>query len=77
MLDFGPGDASYKQQFSNESREERNALVFAPTLRARRINLTRAAILAPARVAHLALSSANLTDPVRTRLRAGRSRVGG
>ena len=32
-LDFGPGDAAYKQQFSNESRQERNVVVFAPTLR--------------------------------------------
>ena len=69
VLDFGPGDASYKQQFSNESREERNALVFAPTFRARRINLTRTAILAPARLAHVALASTNLTDRARARLR--------
>ena len=33
VLDFGPGDAAYKQQFSNESREERNVVVFAPTFR--------------------------------------------
>ena len=38
VLDFGPGDAAYKQQFSNESVQERNLVVFAPTFRARRIN---------------------------------------
>jgi Acetyltransferase (GNAT) domain len=69
VLDFGPGDASYKQQFSNGSREERDAVVFAPTFRGRRINLTRTAILAPARAAHAALESANLTDRTRARLR--------
>ncbi len=47
VLDFGPGDAAYKEQYSNESREERNVVVFAPTFRARRINATRTAILGP------------------------------
>jgi hypothetical protein len=69
VLDFGPGDAAYKQQFSNESREERNAVVFAPTLRGRRINAMRAAILGPARLARAGLDAAQLTGRVRAGLR--------
>jgi hypothetical protein len=75
VLDFGPGDAAYKQQFSNESWEEQNLVIFAPTLRARRINLTRTLILAPVRVARKVLDATKLTDRVRAgwrkRLRAG------
>ncbi len=48
VLDFGPGDATYKQQFSTESHEEQNVVVFAPTLRGRRLNATRTLVLAPA-----------------------------
>jgi Acetyltransferase (GNAT) domain len=68
-LDFGPGDAAYKQQFSNASREERNHVVFAPSFRARRINATRTAILVPARAAKAALDAAGLTRRVRAQLR--------
>ena len=73
-LDFGPGDAAYKQQFSNRSRRERNVVVFAPSLRGRQINATRTAILAPARLARATLDAASLTDRVRTgwRRRLGR-----
>jgi hypothetical protein len=69
VLDFGPGDARYKRQFSNESRQESNIVLFAPTLRARRINAVRTAILGPARIARLALDAAGVTDQVRTGLR--------
>jgi hypothetical protein len=65
-LDFGPGDAAYKQQFSNRSRLERNVVIFAPSLRGRRINATRTAILAPARLGRVTLDAAGLTDRVRT-----------
>jgi hypothetical protein len=65
VLDFGPGDAAYKEQFSNRSRVERNAVLFAPTLRARRINATRTAILGPARAAKHVLDATRLTDRVR------------
>jgi hypothetical protein len=74
VLDFGPGDSAYKQQFSNESHEERNLVLFAPTFRARRINGARTAILAPARLAREALDAARLTDRVRSGWR-GRRRL--
>ena len=72
VLDFGPGDAAYKRQFSNESRQESNIVLFAPTFRARRINAMRTAILGPARIARLALDAAGVTDQVRTGLRGAR-----
>lgn len=76
VLDFGPGDAPYKQQFSNESRLERNTVVFAPTARGVSINARRTAILGPAYVARRALDAANLTDRVRSDWR-GRLRHAG
>jgi CelD/BcsL family acetyltransferase involved in cellulose biosynthesis len=69
VLDFGPGDAPYKEQYANEMREERNAVIFAPTFRARRINATRTAILGPTRLAKAALDKTHLTSRVKTRLR--------
>jgi CelD/BcsL family acetyltransferase involved in cellulose biosynthesis len=69
VLDFGPGDTTYKEQFSNRSLEERHAVVFAPTLRARRINVTRTAILVPARAAKQVLDATQLTDRVRGLMR--------
>jgi CelD/BcsL family acetyltransferase involved in cellulose biosynthesis len=71
VLDFGPGDATYKLQFSSESREERNTIVFAPTLRGRRLNATRTLVLAPARGARRLLDETGLTDKVRARWRRG------
>jgi CelD/BcsL family acetyltransferase involved in cellulose biosynthesis len=75
VLDFGPGDAAYKQQFSNESRQERNVVVFAPTLRGRRLNATRTLVLAPARGARRLLDETGLTDKVKTRWRRGAVRL--
>jgi CelD/BcsL family acetyltransferase involved in cellulose biosynthesis len=70
ILDFGPGDAAYKQQFSNESVLERNLVLFAPNLRGRRINAIRTAILGPARLVRHALDAAKLTDRLKSRWRA-------
>lgn len=38
-LDFGLGDARYKQQFGNKSCNEASISIFAPTLRAMSLNL--------------------------------------
>ena len=65
-VDFGPGDAGYKRQLSNESHLERDLLVFAPTVRGVRVNMTRNAILGAAALARRALDAAHLTDRVRT-----------
>ena len=66
VLDFGPGDAPYKQQFSSEGVLERNLVLFAPSLRARRINATRTAILGPARLARIVLDATGLTERIRS-----------
>jgi hypothetical protein len=77
VLDFGPGDAAYKQQFSNESRQEQNVVIFAPTLRGRRLNATRTLVLAPARGARRLLDESGLTDRVKTRWRRAAVRLRG
>jgi hypothetical protein len=66
VLDFGPGDAAYKQQFSNESWRERNLLVYAPTRRALRINGIRTLILGSSVLARRILDAAKLTDRIRS-----------
>ena len=65
-LDFGPGRSSYKRHFSSEAYEERNVLVFAPTLRARRINATRTLVLGTGMGARRALDALQLTDRVKS-----------
>jgi CelD/BcsL family acetyltransferase involved in cellulose biosynthesis len=43
-LDWGHGDAEYKRAYGDERTEEADVLIYAPTLRAVRIGLTRRAI---------------------------------
>jgi hypothetical protein len=66
VLDFGPGRSTYKQHFSSEGYEERNIVVFAPTWRGRRINLTRTAVLGIALLGRRAADSTGLTDRLRS-----------
>jgi hypothetical protein len=66
VVDFGQGEAAYKQQLGSESWEERDLLLFAPTLRGVRINATRNAILAAAGVSRRAADAAKLTDRIRS-----------
>jgi CelD/BcsL family acetyltransferase involved in cellulose biosynthesis len=44
-VDYGIGGAEYKRHFGSESWLEEDALVFAPSVRGVRVNLTRTAIL--------------------------------
>jgi CelD/BcsL family acetyltransferase involved in cellulose biosynthesis len=44
-IDYGFGDAEYKRRFGTRNRLEEDVLVFAPTLRAVRINLVRSSLL--------------------------------
>jgi GNAT acetyltransferase-like protein len=69
VLDFGPGDAAYKQQFSNETWQERNLVIFAPTFRGLRINAIRTAILGPTQLARRALDRTRLTDRLKSQWR--------
>ena len=69
-LDFGPGNAGYKHQFGSETWAEQEVLVFAPTLRAIRINGVRTAIHAADLGAKHLLRSAGWGDKVKTRWRS-------
>jgi hypothetical protein len=66
VLDFGQGDAAYKQQFSSESSLERNLVVFGPTLRALRVNALRNTVLLSAGAARRVLDASSLTNRVRS-----------
>ncbi|MGH3072197.1 MAG: GNAT family N-acetyltransferase [Gaiellaceae bacterium] len=50
-VDYGQGDAEYKRHFGTHSWLEEDVLVFAPTFRGVRINLTRTALMRTADVA--------------------------
>ena len=76
VLDFGPGDAEYKRLFTNDGVRERNLVIFAPSLRARRINAIRTAILGSARLAHRIANATKLTARIKARWR-GRLRETG
>jgi hypothetical protein len=66
VVDFGQGDAAYKQQLSSESHLERELVVFAPTFRGLRINAVRTPILGGVLLARRVLDAGGLTDRVRT-----------
>jgi CelD/BcsL family acetyltransferase involved in cellulose biosynthesis len=50
-LDYGFGDSEYKRRFSDESWEEADVLLFAPTLKGRRVRAGRAAVSGSVRAA--------------------------
>lgn len=50
-VDYGIGDAEYKRHFGTESWLEEDVLVFAPSFRGVRVNLTRTVILSTAAAA--------------------------
>lgn len=74
VVDFGPGRSSYKRHFGSETYQERNLLVFAPTVRGRSVNLVRTAVAGTGRTARWVLDRAGVTDRLkrawRQRLRA-------
>ncbi len=74
VVDYGLGDADYKRRFGNETWDEQDVLLFAPTARAVRVNLTRSAILAGGEAARRALDRTGATARVkklwRSRLRS-------
>ena len=59
-IDYGPGDSEYKRRFSNVEWDETDVLVFAPTFRGARINLTRTAIVRGESVARRAVKRAGV-----------------
>lgn len=74
VLDYGLGDAEYKRRFGSDSWEERDVVVFAPTLRGVRLNVTRTTIVGSAVGAKRVLNRIGLTDRVK---KAWRRRLSG
>jgi CelD/BcsL family acetyltransferase involved in cellulose biosynthesis len=66
VLDFGPGRSAYKQHFANDGYEERNLLLFAPTLRAQRARAIRAGVDMLAAGVRRALDATGGTQRVKT-----------
>jgi CelD/BcsL family acetyltransferase involved in cellulose biosynthesis len=76
VLDYGLGDAEYKRRFGSDSWQERDVVVFAPTLRGVRLNATRSAILGSALGAKRVLTRIGLSDRVKKTWRRRLSRAG-
>ena len=74
-IDFGFGDAEYKQHFGDESWLEEDVLAWAPRPRSIRLNATRTAVLAADRSARSLLERGGLLGKMRRLLRA-RARSG-
>jgi CelD/BcsL family acetyltransferase involved in cellulose biosynthesis len=72
IVDFGWGDAVYKRRWANDSWQEHDVIVFAPTVRAVRTSLIRTGILATDRGARWLSDATRLTDVVK---RAWRRRL--
>jgi hypothetical protein len=68
-IDYGPGDAAYKRQFGSESWDEQDVAIFAPTIRAIRINILRTGILGTARGAKRTLAAIGVADTFKKRWR--------
>jgi Acetyltransferase (GNAT) domain len=62
LFDFGFGDADYKRHFSDESWDESDFVVFAPTPRAVAINVRRTAVMASAQGVRRGLERLGLID---------------
>lgn len=76
-VDYGIGGAEYKRHFGSESSLEEDALVFAPSFRGVRVNLTRTAILDAVRVVRSAVARTSLLRRLKRRWRTRlSSRVG-
>jgi CelD/BcsL family acetyltransferase involved in cellulose biosynthesis len=69
IFDFGLGDAEYKRQFASESWEERDVIVFAPTLRGVGTNWLRTIVLLLSTLARGTLERAGMAAWVKTRWR--------
>jgi hypothetical protein len=69
VLDYGRGDEQYKRRFSTSASQEADLIIFAPTVRAVRINMARSGILFAARAGQGLLRRAGLLMPLRRRWR--------
>lgn len=76
VLDYGFGDADYKRHFSDESWEESDLAVFAPTIRGYTVNVGRTAVMAAAAQAKGLLVRFGVAGRVKTHWRNRLRRVG-
>ena len=65
-IDFGLGDALYKQRFGDECWEDGSVFIFAPTLKARWLNLVRTGLQGPAQAGRRALDRLGLEQRLKT-----------
>ncbi len=73
-LDFGLGDAEYKRRFGDESWSERDAMLFAPSLKGLRVNAVRSTLLAGTRAGGNVLGRVGSADRIK---RGWRRRMSG
>jgi CelD/BcsL family acetyltransferase involved in cellulose biosynthesis len=69
-LDYGFGDAEYKRLFGDSSWAEEDVLVYAPTMRAIRINLIRTAVLGIGAATRAVVGNRGAIDRLKRRWRA-------
>jgi CelD/BcsL family acetyltransferase involved in cellulose biosynthesis len=69
VLDYGLGDSDYKRRFGNESWEEEDVLVFAPTFRGLRVNAVRTGLAAAVALARGAAARTGLAARLKRRWR--------
>jgi CelD/BcsL family acetyltransferase involved in cellulose biosynthesis len=69
VVDFGLGDAQYKQRFGSEMWSERDATLFAARPRAFALGLAERTVEIAARAAARMLRATGLTDAVKRRWR--------
>ena len=75
-LDYGFGDADYKRHFSDESWEESDLTVFAPTIRGYTVNAGRTTVMGAAAQAKALLEHFGVAGRVKTRWRQRLRSVG-
>jgi len=69
ILDYGLGESEYKRRFGNESWEEEDVLVFAPTFRGIRVNALRTAAAGSVALGRAAASRTGLVPRLKRRWR--------
>lgn len=70
VLDYGIGDADFKQWYGTRSWKEANVVIYAPSLRGARINLTRAALLTGTNATKRLIGAGKLDRVIKRRWRA-------
>lgn len=69
IVDFGIGEAEYKERFGTTSVREGNVIVYAPTFRGARLNLTRTALESSIRMTKRVAGRGKLARSLKRRFR--------